>query len=84
MKGLCKGDTSCSERHMEELILDLDDNEESEAKKAILLSAQVTSVVENEKESMKGSNSTDNPNELVVNLPSTSRSETLSWLVMDV
>lgn len=83
-KGLCKGDTSCSERHMEELILDLDGDEESEAKKPILVSAQVTSVVDNEKDSMKGSNSTDNPNELLVNLPSTSRSETLSWLVMDV
>jgi hypothetical protein len=83
-KGLCKGDTSCSERHTKGLVLDLDDDEESEAKKPILVSAQVNSVVDNEKDSMKGSNSTDNPNELLVNLPSTSRSETLSWLVMDV
>jgi hypothetical protein len=74
-KGHGKGDKRCTERRVEELELNLNNEEESEAKKPSLLSTQATSVVDNEKDSMKGSNITDNPNDLLAKLPSTSRSE---------
>jgi hypothetical protein len=77
-KCLCKGGTSCSERHTEELIINLDDDDEEREPTNLsgLVSAEATGVVENE----MGSNSTDNPNEPIVNMPSMSRSETLFQL----
>jgi hypothetical protein len=44
------------------------------------VSAEAIDVVDNEMDSMKGSNSTDNPDEPIVNMPSMSRSETLFQL----
>jgi hypothetical protein len=81
-KSLCKGGTSCSERHTEELIINLDDDDEERKPTNLpgLMSAEATDVVDNEMDSMKGSNSTDNPNEPIVNMPSMSRSETLFQL----
>ncbi len=81
-KSLRKGGTSCSERHTGELIINLDDdNEEREPTNLPgLVSAEATDVVDNEMDSMKGSSSTDNPNQLIVNVPSMSRSETLFQL----
>jgi hypothetical protein len=80
-KSLCRG-TSCSERHTEELIINLDDDDEERKPTNLpgLMSAEATDVVDNEMDSMKGSNSTDNPNEPIVNMPSMSRSETLFQL----
>ncbi|CAM6056642.1 unnamed protein product [Sphagnum tenellum] len=74
-KGHGKGDKRCTERHVEDLELNLNNEEESESKKPSLLSTQATSIVDNEKDSMKGSNITDNPNDLLAKLPSTSRSQ---------
>ncbi len=81
-KSLCKGGTSCSERHTEELIINLDDADEERKPTNLpgLMSAEATDVVDNEMDSMKGSNATDNPNEPIVNMPSMSRSETLFQL----
>jgi hypothetical protein len=82
-KSLCKGGTSCSERHTEELIINLDDDDEERKPTNLpgLMSAEATDVVDNEMDSRKGSNSTDNPNEPIVNMPSMSRSETYSnWI----
>lgn len=76
-KGHGKGDKRCTERRVEGLELNLNNEEESEAKKPSLLSTQATSIVDNEKDSMKGSNITDNPNDLLAKLPSTSRSAIL-------